>query len=352
MIYIVNNKQSEQGRSMTEMLGVLAIVGVLSIGAIGSYSYAMNKHRTNELIYEATKRAQWVGTQLDMHNSNPSLAGFGSGELGGGTITGALPNLANNQIGIVVSNLQEAVCDNIKSAIGDNTVLRAIKDGTGMADVTCEENGTAALIFNRDLGTTDSTGSNDSGDQTGEDTGDDTNEETCELTASDCASGALAEGECACAVANDDTPCYGWTTNECGSGKYCVFSPGSCTADPDPGVCKPVSYIGDYSTETVNGHEYTMSDHSNSPDWWTVQSWCKAHGKTMVTLGDLHCDSSGCTDTLPQDLGNALYQYGTWTQDLTDGPNSCDAFFVGLDGGYVGNDFHSRGYASDDVLCR
>ena len=36
------------GRSMVEMLGVLAIVGVLSVGAIAGYSKAMNKYRLNK----------------------------------------------------------------------------------------------------------------------------------------------------------------------------------------------------------------------------------------------------------------------------------------------------------------
>ena len=78
----------EQGRSMVEMLGSMAIMGVLSVGAIGGYSYAMNKHRTNELIYEATKRAQWVGTQLEL-NRNPanlSILGFGTNKFAGGEI--------------------------------------------------------------------------------------------------------------------------------------------------------------------------------------------------------------------------------------------------------------------------
>ena len=41
---------SQSGRSMVEMLGVLAIVGVLSIGGIMGYSYAMDKYRANETI--------------------------------------------------------------------------------------------------------------------------------------------------------------------------------------------------------------------------------------------------------------------------------------------------------------
>ena len=38
------------GRSMVEMLGVLAIIGVLSVGAISGYSRAMEKYRLNKTI--------------------------------------------------------------------------------------------------------------------------------------------------------------------------------------------------------------------------------------------------------------------------------------------------------------
>ena len=36
------------GRSMVEMLGVLAIIGVLSVGAIAGYSKAMEKYKLNK----------------------------------------------------------------------------------------------------------------------------------------------------------------------------------------------------------------------------------------------------------------------------------------------------------------
>ncbi len=40
--------KTENGRSMVEMLGVLAIVGVLSVGAIAGYSKAMFKLKLNK----------------------------------------------------------------------------------------------------------------------------------------------------------------------------------------------------------------------------------------------------------------------------------------------------------------
>ena len=41
-------KFNELGRSMVEMLGVLAIIGVLSVGAIAGYSKAMMKYKLNK----------------------------------------------------------------------------------------------------------------------------------------------------------------------------------------------------------------------------------------------------------------------------------------------------------------
>ena len=45
-----NKKHNQSGRSMIEMLGVLAIVGVLSAGGIAGYSMAMQSYKTNQLV--------------------------------------------------------------------------------------------------------------------------------------------------------------------------------------------------------------------------------------------------------------------------------------------------------------
>ena len=50
-------RTNESGRSMVEMLGVLAIIGVLSIGGIAGYSMAMNRYRANEALDIANKYA-------------------------------------------------------------------------------------------------------------------------------------------------------------------------------------------------------------------------------------------------------------------------------------------------------
>ncbi len=45
---------TQRGRSMIEMLGVLAIIGVLSVGGIAGYSKAMMKYRINKTIEQIT----------------------------------------------------------------------------------------------------------------------------------------------------------------------------------------------------------------------------------------------------------------------------------------------------------
>lgn len=43
-------KRLQNGRSMIEMLGVLAIIGVLSIGGLAGYTMAMNRYRANNVL--------------------------------------------------------------------------------------------------------------------------------------------------------------------------------------------------------------------------------------------------------------------------------------------------------------
>ncbi len=47
-------RNNENGRSMVEMLGVLAIIGVLSAGGLAGYSKAMFKHKLNSTMDQIT----------------------------------------------------------------------------------------------------------------------------------------------------------------------------------------------------------------------------------------------------------------------------------------------------------
>ena len=49
--------KSQSGRSMVEMVGVLAIIGVLSVGGIAGYSLSMRRHRANGVVDILSKYA-------------------------------------------------------------------------------------------------------------------------------------------------------------------------------------------------------------------------------------------------------------------------------------------------------
>ena len=83
------NRQADvpqYGRSMIEMLGVLAIIGVLSVGGIAGYSKAMQKYRINKTIEQITLIAGNIRTffstqkdysQVPCYYASPKYGGQG-----------------------------------------------------------------------------------------------------------------------------------------------------------------------------------------------------------------------------------------------------------------------------------
>ena len=69
----MRNFTFERGRSMIEMLGVLAVIGVLSVGGIYGYKIAMNMHGANQatqlvgMIYVDIAAAATTGSQASMN---------------------------------------------------------------------------------------------------------------------------------------------------------------------------------------------------------------------------------------------------------------------------------------------
>jgi len=99
------SKQRQKGRSMIEMLGVLAIVGVLSAGGIAGYSMAMQSYKTNQLI----ERIQLLATV-------------------------ARSTYKGNYQGISAANLIKAgKVSDITSPFGGNLVVRANGSSPGYA---------------------------------------------------------------------------------------------------------------------------------------------------------------------------------------------------------------------------
>ena len=101
---MTKNLHFESGRSMVEMLGTLAIIGVLSIGGIAGYSYGMDKYRANRTMYDVNVRAIDVLAQFDA-TGDASLDGWKNEK------TLYPITLEDETIGIQVSDVPSRVCE-------------------------------------------------------------------------------------------------------------------------------------------------------------------------------------------------------------------------------------------------
>lgn len=64
MLKIKFQQKSQSGRSMVEMLGVLAVIGILSIGGIYGYRMAILKNTENKILALTDKFYLWAKTEL------------------------------------------------------------------------------------------------------------------------------------------------------------------------------------------------------------------------------------------------------------------------------------------------
>lgn len=90
---------NESGRSMIEMLGVLAIIGVLSVGGIAGYSKAMNKFKTNKIADNVSMIVTNIRTlyaqqndYVGLNNKTAIQMGVIPDELGTDATSGTLTN--------------------------------------------------------------------------------------------------------------------------------------------------------------------------------------------------------------------------------------------------------------------
>lgn len=100
---------NESGRSMVEMLGVLAIIGVLSVGGIAGYSKAMNKFKINKTT-----------DQVSMLVANIRTLFSAQGDYDG------LDNKAAKQFGIVPNDMYTSTdsSNHIHNAFGGKVVIK------------------------------------------------------------------------------------------------------------------------------------------------------------------------------------------------------------------------------------
>ena len=95
----MNKFRSEQsGRSMVEMLGVLAIIGVLSVGGIAGYSKAMAKFKLSKAMDQVSNVVTNIRT---LYSGQPNYSGLSTsiairmGAIGAEMLNGVSPTTAS-----------------------------------------------------------------------------------------------------------------------------------------------------------------------------------------------------------------------------------------------------------------
>lgn len=106
------NILSEFGHSMVEMLGVLAVIGVLSISGIMGYNYAISKHRSNTIINELNLRTIPLFQLVEKKLSPETPLKM---EMGNIMETGhpiqALVSKNSNYFEVHIDNVQSDICE-------------------------------------------------------------------------------------------------------------------------------------------------------------------------------------------------------------------------------------------------
>ena len=124
-------KTQETGRSMIEMLGVLAIIGVLSVGGIAGYTTAMRSYKANEIInatsmlfMEGLASNVGEGTSPMDLDSNMLPSGCGSIHYKGDKAT------------LTVNIEDETICKQVKTKLGDKAGDCIAATGSGASGYT------------------------------------------------------------------------------------------------------------------------------------------------------------------------------------------------------------------------
>ena len=137
----MNFKKSQSGRSMVEMLGVLAIIGVLSVGGIAGYSLSMRRHRANQVVDILSKYALVAYSscqQKIMDGSIPchpeiSFENADIGSIPAGVNNIGMPSLTQNPttgVDIVTVSAEfddDKLCQAVASIAGTECVVNGTK---------------------------------------------------------------------------------------------------------------------------------------------------------------------------------------------------------------------------------
>ncbi len=138
--------KNESGRSMIEMLGVLAIMGVITIGAIGMIAMAMNTQKrttvNDEVIQMVTQVRTLLGGYDDFSNIDNSTIfgaiGMSNKNPYGGTYELATDSANPRQFVVTINGLPKSECEYFVTMAWTGSVGHTM-NGTSGATGNCND---------------------------------------------------------------------------------------------------------------------------------------------------------------------------------------------------------------------
>ena len=264
------------GRSMIEMLAVLAVIGVLSIGGIALYRRAVNNHHANTILDDVNRFAFAI-IEKGNYPLGEDLPKGDFKESGIYTLT-AHQAAGANQFSILVSNVPKGVCEPLVDKANIDYKVGVVTAGGSVDD---------EIIY------------------------DTLNKDICNNDINDVVF-YFGDTSLVCNPKEDGyTPC---TTNaDCCGGEFCWFSNSSACPDAGIGQCKKITQTNyPFETEKMSdGHIWTRS--KNTMNWWSAQNWCAALGLRPVSRSDLGCSNvGGSTECTKSSILAAIQNNNAW----------------------------------------
>ena len=287
----------QKGRSMIEMLGVLAIIGVLSIGGLLGYRRAVNNHQANQILDDANRLAFVI---LESNQAFQTDDFMEEELIDSVTYTGTY-NLdafmaQAGQFGIVVTKVPKGVCEALLPKAVIEYKVRVMPWSEEKYLVPQMSNiGIVYDSFHKDICN-------------------DTNDVVLYFGDTSGQCNKPDEGE-------DYTKCL--SNAECCGGAFCAFK-NATYSESGIGRCELVStYILNGGTRTMSdGRTWTRSGYGDVMNWFSAQNWCEAQGLSPVTRLDIGCDDilGPCSESdIFDSMRDAWIDFGGhWLADYDD----------------------------------
>ena len=272
-------QKKQFGRSMIEMLGVLAIIAVLSIGGLLGYRRAVNNHQAN-VILDDVNRFAFVILERSGLALGEVIPKGDFVESGVYTLEG-YQDIEPEQFSITVFDVPRGVCEAL--------LPKAVVEYKVRVNPSANEQGKLYDTLNTDLCLDNNFMVFYFGDTTG-----------------------------VCNVPDDNGPTPCTTNADCCGGEFCVYV---SATEIDKigngcGQCESIEYYDPEWAILSDGQKWLHS-RRKTMNGWTAYSFCEALGLRMTNRAELNCSgrdlNSSCAATSPiSELKQIWGDNGRW----------------------------------------